>query len=99
MKRRYLLYLRGSTWYCEDTLTGKQETLRTKDRETALRLVNARNEAQQQPAINLQIARAYISVSDPAATKFERTQSVDIVGIARGEKVVGSKAKLVVPDR
>ena len=69
MKRRYQLYLRGTTWYCEDTQTGKQETLRTKDRETALRLVNARNEAQQQPAINLQIARAYISVSDPAATK------------------------------
>ena len=41
--------------------------LKTND-EDALRLVNAKNEAERQPVINnLQIARAYLMVSDPAA--------------------------------
>jgi hypothetical protein len=65
MKRRFLLYLRGQTYYCEDTQTRKQASLRTKDREIALRFVNAKNEVGQQPAVNLQIARAYLVASDP----------------------------------
>lgn len=69
MKQRFLLYLRGKIFYCEDTLNRKQESLRTRDRATALRLVNVKNEAQQQPVINLQIARAYITVGDPDASK------------------------------
>ncbi len=60
MKQRFLIHRRGQTYYCEDTDTGKQASLRTKDRCTALRFVNAKNEAQLQPAINLQIARAYL---------------------------------------
>ncbi len=69
MKRRYLLYLRGRTFYCEDTLTRKQASLHTRDREHALRLVQARNEALQQPAVNLQIARAYLAASDPQISR------------------------------
>lgn len=65
MKRRYLLYLRNQTCYCQDTLTGRQQSLRTKDRITAERIVHAKNEAERQPAINLQIARAYLAGSDP----------------------------------
>ncbi len=65
MKRRYILYQRGQTFYCEDTLNRKQMSLRTKDREVALRLLHSKNEAEQQPAINLQIARAYLVASDP----------------------------------
>ncbi len=65
MKRRYSMFLRGQTYYCEDTTTGKQTSLRTKDAPTASRLLNAKNEAEQLPAINLQIARAYLSASDP----------------------------------
>ena len=65
MKSRYILFRRGSTFYVEDTLSGKQRSLHTKDRATGERLVHARNEAEQQPAINLQIARAYLAASDP----------------------------------
>jgi hypothetical protein len=43
--------------------TGKQETLRTKDRAAAERILNAKNEATRQPFINLQIARAYLQAS------------------------------------
>jgi integrase len=68
MKQRFLLYLRGETYYCEDTLTRKQTSLTTKDKAVALRLLHARAEAEQQPAINLQIARAYLAATDPKIT-------------------------------
>ena len=61
MKPRFQMFLRGTTYYYQDTVTGKQLSLRTRDRATALRLLHARNEAEQSPAINLQIARAYTS--------------------------------------
>ena len=65
-RRRYLLFLRRKTYYCEDLLTRKQQSLQTGDKETALRLLHARNEAEHQPAVNLQIARAYLVASDPS---------------------------------
>ena len=65
MKRHFLLFLRGSTFYCESTTTGKQTSLFTKDRAAAERLIHAKNEAEQQPAVNLHIARAYLAASDP----------------------------------
>jgi integrase len=60
------LYRREKTgrYYIHDDVTGKQESLKTKDRATALRLFHSRNEAEQQPAVNLQIARAYLAATD-----------------------------------
>jgi integrase len=51
-------------YYIHDDVTGKQQSLKTKDRATAMRLFHSRNEAEQQPAVNLQIARAYLAASD-----------------------------------
>ena len=67
MKRRFRLYCRKKSgrYYIHDDQTGKQESLHTSDRATATRLLHAKNEASQQPAINLQIARAYLMASDP----------------------------------
>jgi len=64
MKQRFLLYLRGETYYCEDTVSRKQASLKTKDKAVAARLLHVKNEAEQQPAINLQIARAYLAATD-----------------------------------
>ena len=50
----------------QDTATGKQTSLRTKDETEAKSLLNARNEAQRQPVLNLHLARAYLTASDPA---------------------------------
>lgn len=51
-KRRFILVLRGSTFYVEDTLSKKQTSLFTKDRATAERLLHAKSEAEQQHAVN-----------------------------------------------
>jgi integrase len=64
MKQRFILFNRASVYYSEDTASGKQTSLRTKDKAVAVRLLNAKNEAEQQPAINLQIARAYLAATD-----------------------------------
>ena len=66
MKQRFRLYHRanGGRYYLQDNLTGKQESLRTNDRATARRLFHSRSEAEKQPAINLQIARAYLAATD-----------------------------------
>lgn len=64
MRQRFRLYRRksGQRYYVHDDLTGKQESLHTTDRTTAVRLLHSKNEAVKQPVVNLQIARAYKNV-------------------------------------
>ena len=71
MKPKYTLVRRGDVYYSQDSATGKQTSLRTKDEAEARSLLNARNEAHRQPVLNLHLARAYLTASDPAY--FERT--------------------------
>ena len=66
MKTKYTLFRRGEMFYMQDSATGRQTSLRTKDETEAKRLLNARNAAQQQPTLNLHLARAYLTASDPA---------------------------------
>jgi len=66
MKNRFVLFRRGGVFYCEDTTTGKQSSLRTKDEAEANTLLHAKNESFRQPVINLQIARTYLTACDPA---------------------------------
>ena len=68
MKDRYRMVLVGSrngTYYYDDTETGQRRSLGTKDRDEALRLVHAKNEALRQPLINRKIGLAYLSATDP----------------------------------
>ncbi len=86
MRNKYRLFRRQNVYWCQDNDSGKQETLRTKDRATADRLLHARNEAHQQPVVNLQIARAYLMVGDPAfATRTWRFVMDEIVKLKHGE--------------
>ena len=59
MKAKYTLFRRNGVYYSQDSATGQQKSLRTRDEAEAQELVNARNEAHQQPALNLHLARAY----------------------------------------
>jgi integrase len=84
MKTKYTLFRRGTVYYSQDSATGKQTSLRTKDETEARSLLNARNEAQRQPVLNLHLARAYLTASDPAFV--ERTwQTVMAQLQARGK--------------
>lgn len=58
-------------FYMQDSATGQQTSLRTKDEAEALKLISVRNEAHRQPVLNLHLARAYLAASDPALV--ERT--------------------------
>jgi hypothetical protein len=70
MKCKYRLFQRrNGIFFIQNNATGKQESLKTRDKTIARRLFNAKNEAYQQPAINLQIARAYLMASDPLIVK------------------------------
>ena len=88
MKQRYRLYRRrrGGRFYLHDSASGKQESLGTTDRAQALRVLHAHNEAQQQPALNLQIARAYLGATDPQiARRTWRQVMEEQVRLKRGE--------------
>lgn len=65
------MYQRGLTgrFYVEDNETGRQESLGTSDRHEAQRLLHARNEAEYQPAFNVQMARAYLAAKDALITQ------------------------------
>lgn len=69
MKQKFILFNRKGVYYSEDTTTGKQHSLRTKDEAEALTLLHSKNEAHRQPVLNLQIARTYLTATDPEVAK------------------------------
>ena len=86
MRQRFRLYRRnGGRFYVHDSVTGKHESLGTSDRAAALRLLHSKNEAGQQSAINLQIARAYLTATDPqVATRDWQYVMDEMVKLKRG---------------
>lgn len=67
MKARFRITRRGSrgdTFYCVDSQTRKRTSLNTSDPREARRIVDAKNEAEHQPALNLQLAKAYLAGTD-----------------------------------
>ena len=67
METRYRLIrrgVRGGTFYCVDTKTGKRTSLRTGNEDEARQIIHAKNQALRQPVLNLQIAKAYLAGAD-----------------------------------
>jgi integrase len=70
MKERYRLFLRRkSVYYAFDTQTKLFQSLKTRDKAEANRLLVAMNEAGRQPAMNLSLARVYLRHSDPMVSQ------------------------------
>ena len=66
MKERFKMFRRkGGMFYARDTATRSKESLGTKDREQASRLVAAKNQAQEQPALNKGMAKVYLAAASP----------------------------------
>lgn len=106
MKSCFRLFQRNNgIYFCENRQTGHQESLRTRDPGEAERLLNAKNEAQEQPGFALHIARAYLAASDPATlTRTWRLAAEKLIKTKHGEnarrwdRAVKDQALAVVLD-
>ncbi len=66
MPQRYRKFQRAwGTFFAFDNLTGNSVTLKTKNKIEAERKVQAMNQAESQPAMNLGLARVYMNGADP----------------------------------
>jgi len=66
VKSRYRMFKRqGGVFYWQDNETRQQGSLGTKDKRVAMKLLHAKNEAHEQPILNLALARAYATAHDP----------------------------------
>ncbi len=90
MKSRYRLFRRrGGNYFCEDRQTHAQYSLRTRDKTEAERLLNAKNEAQENPGFALHIAKAYLAAADPTITKRTwRYVAEELIKTKHGENAV-----------
>ncbi len=52
-------------FWAEDTMTRKQESLRTRDMNGGFTLLHTKNESFRQPSLNPQIAPTYLKAIDP----------------------------------
>ncbi|HKI68822.1 MAG TPA: hypothetical protein VKA67_04485, partial [Verrucomicrobiae bacterium] len=106
--QRYRLFRRKTDgrYYLHDDATGKQASLHTSDRAKALRLLHAHNEVEEQPAINLQIAKAYLAATDrnfvhrtrrEVMTEFVKAKSGS--NRTRSERAVRDKSFESIRDR
>ncbi len=56
--------IRGGIFYCVDKTPGKRTSLQTTNRDDAQQIVDAKNQAERQPVLNLHIAKAYLAGTD-----------------------------------
>ena len=80
MKTRYRLIrrgIRGGVFYCVDTQTGKRTSLGTASEDEARQIIEAKNQAQRQPVLNLQIAKAYLAGTDSGIAQRTWQQALD----------------------
>jgi integrase len=71
MKARYRLIrrgIRGGAFYCVDSTTCKRTSLGTANPDEAQQIIQAKNQAERQPVLNLQIAKAYLAGTDNGLT-------------------------------
>jgi len=65
MKQRFYLFRRRGTYYLQDSRSGKQQSLETKDRNVAARLLEAKRQLDGEPGFNQFLLKTCLSHSDP----------------------------------
>jgi integrase len=86
MSNRYRLFRRDGVYYLHDAKTGKQKSLRTREKKEAERVLHAYGEAQVQPSINRIIGQAYLHAADPGyITRKWRDVTNLIISLKKGE--------------
>lgn len=109
MKSRYRLIRRssrGGAFYCVDNITGKRTSLDTTDEEAAKEIIAAKNNAAKQPALNLQLAKAYLAGIDSGistrtwrAALFSLTETKHGANKERWERVAKDSALSILLDK
>ncbi|HUA65751.1 MAG TPA: hypothetical protein VME24_07885, partial [Alphaproteobacteria bacterium] len=84
MNQRYIMFQRAGVFYCEDTTTGKQLSLRTKNETEAITLLHSKNESVRQPKLNLQIAKTYLAAADDSFIKRTWPEVMDALTVTLG---------------
>jgi hypothetical protein len=80
MKTRYRLIRRGNrggAFYCVDVNTGKRTSLQTSNDDEAQQIIQAKNQAERQPVLNLQIAKAYLAGTDSGISQRTWQQALE----------------------
>ena len=65
MKQRFYLYKRGDRYYMQESRTGKQQSLETTDRNTALRMLELKRQTAADPAYNQFVLKTCLATQDP----------------------------------
>jgi integrase len=65
MHDRYWMFQRNGIFYVQDKLNGKQKSLKTRDAAAARRMFAGKNQATEQPQMNLAMAKVYLSCKNP----------------------------------
>lgn len=108
MSRPFRLYRRSNgRYYLEDVLTRKQSSLHTDSKSVALRKLAAKNEAAEQPYLNVSIAKTYLSVKSPEMLSRTWGELMDDMAVGyrgstrlRWAKVIASKPfRVIAPLR
>ena len=68
VKKAYRMFKRNGVFYLHDNRTGSRTSLHTKGKEEAEKLLNAKNEALNEPLLNLARGKAYLTAIDPEVT-------------------------------
>jgi integrase len=99
MKTRYRLIRRGNrngAFYYVDTQTGKRTSLCTRDEDKARQVINSKNQAERQPEINLQIAKAYLAAADERfVNRTWREVMAEFVGLKTGSNRTRSERAIM----
>jgi integrase len=69
MKNRYRKFRRGNVFWCHDSQTGKQTSLKTKNEHEAIQFLNVKNQPFQNAAFNLEMARTHLKFGDESLAK------------------------------
>ena len=69
MKQRFYLFRRCGTYYIQDDRTKKQQSLDTKDRSTAVRLLEIKRQTEMHDGFNQLILKTCLTTSDAMLTK------------------------------
>jgi integrase len=97
VKQRFWLFKRGKTFYVQDSVTGEQKSLGTKDRGEATRLLEIKRQSQADPAFRQLLLRACVG-PDPLLGE-RRWGAVMDQMVAHGKESTRARCKRAIESR